>query len=82
MKLGERKRSFWAIYIQMRTFYQDRLGTNIGEAQLQCRVLAGETLLEAYTDLDELVVRTGKSTINGHNLELGLAKHPSAADIC
>jgi hypothetical protein len=69
------------LYIK-RTFYQDRLETNIGKAQLQCRVLAGETLLEAYTDLDELVVRTGKSTINGHNLELGLAKHPSAADIC
>ena len=30
--IGERKRSFGAICAQMRSFYQDRLGTNIGKA--------------------------------------------------
>jgi hypothetical protein len=36
-----RKRSFLAIYIYKRSFYQDRLGTNIGKTQKRDRCSTG-----------------------------------------
>jgi hypothetical protein len=64
--IGERKRSFLAIYTSNRSFHQDRLGTNIGkvEKRYACfagglgSIMASKSLLEEKVDyqLEELRV--------------------------